>query len=505
MKLAIVHTRAQLGLKTPTVTVEVHVSSGLPSITIVGLPETSVRESKERVRSALINSHFEFPIGRITINLAPAELPKEGGSFDLAIALGILTATGQLPDEAVEGFEFLGELALSGVLRPVRACLPATIACKDAKRTLILPVSNAHEAQLVPGASTLYAENLLQVCAHLRGTELLCTAAPEQRTTPTKVFADLKDVAGQEGGKRALEIAASGGHNLLFCGPPGSGKTMLATRMPGILPGLEINQCLQVATIESVMGKLSQTTLDSMPPFRSPHHSATAPALVGGGNPPRPGEITRAHHGVLFLDELPEFSRHTLEVLREPIESGEITIARSGRSECFPARFQLLAAMNPCPCGYYGDSRRNCQCGPEQIRRYRARLSGPLLDRIDLHLQLDRPSSTDLFSTSIDSEPSATVRHRVLNCQKRQHTRQGALNAIADNDRISNALKLHYRARDLLVDAVDRHALSARAAQRVIRVARTIADVEGAGGIKEPHLLEAISYRALERDQVARE
>ena len=348
MKLAIVHTRAQLGLKTPPVSVEVHVSNGLPSITIVGLPETCVRESKERVRSALINSHFEFPIGRITINLAPAELPKEGGSFDLAIALGILCATNQLPDEAVEGFEFLGELALSGALRPARACLPATIACKNAKRTLILPVSNAQEAQMVPGASTLYAENLLQVCAHLRGTELLTTAAPDHATTPNRESADLKEVAGQAAGKRALEIAASGGHNLLFCGPPGSGKTMLANRMPGILPPLEIEQCLEVATIESVMGNLTQNTLGSLPPFRSPHHNATAPALVGGGNPPRPGEITRAHNGVMFLDELPEFSRHTLEVLREPIENGEITIARSGRSECFPARFQLLAAMNPC-------------------------------------------------------------------------------------------------------------------------------------------------------------
>ena len=389
MSLAIVHSRAQVGVEAPAVTVEAHLANGLPSLALVGLPETAVKESKDRVRSAILNCAFEFPPRRITLNLAPADLPKDGGRFDLAIALGILAASGQVPASALEQLECLGELALSGAIRPVQGVLPAALAARAAGRTLMVPKANAEEASLASGLDVIAVEHLLEVAAHLNGQTPIAPYQAQGLLRQVLPYPDLAEVQGQIAAKRALLVAAAGSHNLLFSGPPGTGKTLLASRLPGLLPPLDEQEALEVAAIHSVA---SHTPLSAWPqrPFRTPHHSASGPALVGGGSRPQPGEITLAHQGVLFLDELPEFDRKVLEVLREPLESGHIVIARARDKVRFPARFQLVAAMNPCPCGHLGDPSGRCRCSAEQIQRYRGKLSGPLLDRIDLHLSVPR-------------------------------------------------------------------------------------------------------------------
>ena len=456
MTLAIVHTRARLGIDAPAVTVEVHLSNGLPGLSIVGLPETAVKESKDRVRSALINSQFDFPARRITINLAPADLPKDGGRFDLAIALGILAASEQIPNDSLKGFEFVGELALSGELRGIHGILPVAIACGKSKRTLILPCKNTAEASLCETTAMYSAENLLAVCAHLQQKNTLKHVIFEQ-VESTVSAPDFSDVYGQQHVKRALEIAAAGGHNVLLYGPPGTGKTMLASRLPSIMPPLEQSQAINVASIHSLCGH--DYCHWQLPPFRNPHHTASAVALVGGGSNPRPGEISLAHHGVLFLDELPEFQRHVLEVLREPLESGEIRISRAAAQLVFPAQFQLVAAMNPCPCGYLSSSnqysqQQRCTCTQEQVRRYRQKISGPLLDRIDLHIAVTSIPISELHpikDPKKTSECSANIRQRVINARNRQQQRQQSTNAKLSTKQLALYCNLGEKEQTLLI------------------------------------------------------
>lgn len=492
MALAIVHSRAKIGVDAPSVTIEVHLSNGLPGLTIVGMPETAVKESKDRVRSALLNSHFEFPARRITINLAPADLPKEGGRFDLAIALGILAASEQLPAEQLADTEVIGELALSGELRSIDGVLPTALACARAGKSLIAPIGNASEAALSKNTVVYGAQHLLEVCAHLNGKQPLVpstTSIPGSIDVPA---GDISDIVGQHQAKRALEIAAAGGHNLLFKGPPGTGKTMLASRLPGILPPLSADELLEVAAIHSVAGLGLRNAL-SQPPFRSPHHTASATALVGGGSVPRPGEISLAHHGVLFLDELPEFPRKVLEVLREPLESGEIMISRVQAQTRYPARFQLVAAMNPCPCGYQGSER--CRCTPDQVRRYREKISGPLLDRIDLQVDVPALPSKELMQGNPESERSEVVRQRVTLARDKQRQRNNVLNSQLSSQQLQQYCPLQADQKQLLQRASERMDLSARAIHRVLKVARTIADLESSESIEVTHLSEALSYR----------
>ena len=495
MSYATVITRAGIGIDAPLVRAEVHLSGGLPRITLVGLPETAVRESRERVRSAIINAHFEFPQSRLTVNLAPADLPKEGGRFDLAIALGVLAASGQLDPRHLEGFEFLGELALDGELRPVTGCLPAALACRQAGRTLVVPAANAPEAARVPGASVIPAVHLLGVCAHVGGHALIDVQRPPPEPGMCAV-ADLADVRGQSHPKRALAIAAAGGHNLLFSGPPGTGKTMLATRLPGILPPLSTDEWLEVAAIRSVAGMGESAGGGHERPFRAPHHGASGAALVGGGANPRPGEISLAHHGVLFLDELPEWPRRHLELLREPLESGEIVVARALRRTRYPARLQLVAAMNPCPCGYLGSGFRDCRCTPDQVQRYRDRLSGPLLDRFDMRVEVSRPGPA-LLQRIVDApEPASTdIRECVLAARDRQLARQGCINSALAGRVLEQHVALPDVDRQLLANAAERWGLSARACHRVLRVARSIADLGDRDAVCSADLAEALGYR----------
>ncbi|MBB3330759.1 magnesium chelatase family protein [Halomonas campaniensis] len=496
MTLAIVHTRAGLGLEAPEVQVEVHLANGLPGMTLVGLPEAAVKESRERVRSALVNAGFDYPLRRITLNLAPADLPKEGGRFDLPIALGLLVASGQVPPGALDGIESAGELALDGRLRPVTGVLPLAMATRRKGRRLIVPRANADEAALAGNLEVLPADDLLEVVAHLLGQAPI---VPHRLASPPEAdtsLPDLAEVRGQFLARRALEVAAAGGHNLLFAGPPGTGKTMLASRLPGILPPLSEEEALEVAAVRSVSG-LPLAAGWGRRPFRSPHHTASAVALVGGGSRPRPGEISLAHHGVLFLDELPEFSRHVLEVMREPMESGQIHIARASHERRYPARFQLVAAMNPCPCGHLGDPRQACHCTAAQIQRYQARLSGPLLDRIDLQVEVPALPPEQLTAGEA-GESSAAVRARVVAARARQLAR-GGLNAHLAGRELDAACDLGAADRAWLAGVLERLKLSARAYHRVLRVALTLADLAGAAKPEREQLIEAIGYRQLDR------
>ncbi|MCX7893766.1 MAG: YifB family Mg chelatase-like AAA ATPase [Burkholderiales bacterium] len=497
MSLAVVHSRALAALEAPAVEVEVHIGPGLPTFTIVGLPEAEVKESRDRVRAALANCRFEFPARRITVNLAPAELPKEGGRFDLPIALGILVASGQLPGRALDAFEYAGELSLTGELRPVRGALAMTCRTARSGRGFVLPRASAAEAALVRDAAVYPAATLLDVCRHLTGEAPLERYAAEP-VLARPAYPDLADVKGQAHAKRAVEVAAAGGHSLLMVGPPGTGKSMLAQRLPGLLPEMTDAQALESAAVQSLASGGFRIERWRARPFRAPHHTASGVALVGGGSDPRPGEISLAHHGVLFLDELPEFDRRVLEVLREPLESGRVAISRAARQAEFPARFQLVAAMNPCPCGYLGHYSGRCRCTPDQVARYRGKISGPLLDRIDIQIEVAAVPQEELLGAA-RGEPSAAVRERVGRAYRRQLERQGKPNAELAAKEIDRHCAPDDAGGTMLKQAIVRLALSARAYHRVLKLARTIADLAGAETVAAAHVAEAIQYRRLDR------
>lgn len=500
MSLAVVYSRGRSGIHAPLVTVEVHVANGLPSLSIVGLPETAVKESKDRVRGAIINSHFDFPAQRITINLAPADLPKEGGRFDLAIALGILAASGQIPKDQLTRYECLGELSLGGELRPVVGVLPVAMQTRDAEKQLILPRENLEEACLVSNIEIIPVGHLLEICGHFTGQQQIQADIQTRSLVKDTNAIDFSDVHGQFHVKRAFEIAAAGMHNILMSGPPGTGKSMLASRFPTILPPLTEQQAMESAAIASISDSGLDIANWRKAPYRSPHHTASAPALVGGGSNPKPGEISLAHNGTLFLDELPEFDRRVLEVLREPLESGHITISRANRQSDFPARFQLIAAMNPCQCGYLGDSSGRCHCTSEQVSRYRAKISGPLLDRIDMHLEVPRISHEVLRKGSPEGEEtSAEIRQRVIKARNIAIARIGKANALLTVPEIKKFCQLSDQGYQLLEQAMNKFGLSHRAYHRILKLARTIADLAGSETIELPHLSEAIGYRKLDR------
>ena len=498
MSLAVLHSRALAGMDAPEVTVEVHLSGGLPSFTIVGLPETEVKESRDRVRAALVNANFEFPARRLTVNLAPADLPKESGRFDLPIALGILAASGQLPANRLDEYEFAGELSLTGDLRPIRGALAMTYKAHRCKRAFVLPRASAEEASLVRDAQILPAKTLLEVCAHLARRENLQPYVGEVVDTQQPDYPDFADVKGQAHAKRALEIAAAGGHSLLMVGPPGAGKSMLAARFPGILPPMSDAEALESAALQSLGSGGFRVEQFRRRPFRAPHHSASSVALVGGGSSPRPGEISLAHHGVLFLDELPEFERKVLEMLREPLESGRVAISRAARQAEFPARFQLIAAMNPCPCGYLGHFAGRCRCTPDQVARYRGRISGPLIDRIDIHLEVHAVPQEDLLKQAAGAA-SGAVRERVAAAHRIQIDRQGKANSALSTRDIDKWCRPDTAAEGLLRQAITRLMLSARAYHRVLKLARTIADLAESKAIAVAHVAEAVQYRKLDR------
>jgi magnesium chelatase family protein len=506
MSLATVYTRARLGLEAPQVTCEVHLAGGLPGLIIVGLVETAVKESRERVRAAIKQSGFVFPDRKITVNLAPADLPKGGSRFDLAIAIGILVASGQVPGDRLDRHEFYGELAFSGALRAIDGVLPAVVKANENNHRCIVPTGCSAEVSLLQCAGTLLANHLIDVTRHLMGTAELADVKSCPVRTPVDVAhppaADLADVHGQQQGRRALEIAATGGHHMLMVGPPGTGKTLLATRLPGLLPRLSPPQAIEVLLLYSLTPiKINRGRLQR--PFRAPHHTATAAALVGGGRPPRPGEISLAHQGVLFLDELPEFTRNGLEALREPLESGSITIARADQTVRFPADFQLIAAMNPCVCGFHGDTQRECCCAPDQVRRYQNRISGPFLDRIDITLSLPRESITLTNDTDATPEDTAVVRKRVQASVEFRCRRSPVANARLNHKQVRQWCWPDRRGRDLLQQAAERFSLSLRACDRTLRVARTIADLERSERVKKQHVSEslAISRPGLKRTE----
>lgn len=499
MGIATVLSRAQYGMEAPLVQVEVDLGNGLPAFTIVGLPEAVVKESKDRVRAALTNCNFELPSGKITVNLAPADLPKEGGRFDLPIAIGILAASGQVPMAPLANCELYGELSLSGAVRPIKGALPAALAAHRADHMIILPTANASEASLVAGSNVAQAAHLLEVCAHFGGVKQLAVAQSASKQDPRVRGADLSEVRGQAHAKRALEVAAAGAHSLLFVGPPGTGKSMLAQRLLGLLPPMTDDEALEAAAVRSVSGRGLNIEEWRLRPFRAPHHTASPTALVGGGSHPRPGEISLAHNGVLFLDELPEFDRRVLEVLREPLETGVVSISRAARQADFPSRFQLIAAMNPCACGYLNDASGKCRCTSDQVQRYRGRISGPLLDRLDLHVEVLRVDPESLRERVADGDTSAQVAPRVRRARDVQAARQGCCNARLDSAGIDAHCLPTREGQSLLERAMKKFALSARAYHRVLKVARTIADLAGEERIATQHVSEAMSMRQLDR------
>jgi len=498
---------AVIGIDAFLVEVEVDISRGLPSFTTVGLPETAVKESKERVKSAITNSGYEFPADRITVNLAPANIKKEGTGFDLPMALGILAATRAISQKKASRYLVLGELSLDGRIKPVNGSLPMALAARAADYTgIIVPFENRREASVVDGISVLPVQTLSQAVDFLRGLAPIapeCTGIDRQFNVELDGENDFAEVMGQEHAKRALEIAAAGGHNLLMIGPPGSGKTMLARRLPTILPPLTFDEAIETTKIFSVVGMLPENAaLITRRPFRAPHHTISDAGLIGGGHVPRPGEVSLAHNGVLFLDELPEYKKHVLEVLRQPLEDLQVTIARAATTITYPASFMLVAAMNPCPCGYFSDPKHECRCSFQQIHRYRSKISGPLLDRIDIHVEVPAVAYRDLKQTAA-AEPSRNIRERAVRARQRQTERFKRAKIYCNAQMGSRHIKRHCAidagCHDLLETAVDRLGLSARAYSRILKIARTIADLDDAPKIAADHISEAIQYRTLDR------
>jgi magnesium chelatase family protein len=496
MNIATVYTRASQGMRSPLVKVEVHLSQGMPGFNMVGLPETAVRESKDRIRSALLSNKFDFPFKRITVNLAPADVPKEGSRFDLPIALGILIASEQLIVDDIERYEFAGELGLTGELRQVHGALPFALQTKQAARILVVPFDNQQEVSLANN-ETYAPKHLLDICAHLNKTCRLAPVIVNPLTTESNDSMDLSDIKGQTQAKRAMIIAAAGGHNMLFSGPPGTGKTMLAHRLLTLLPVLSEHEMQEVVAIASITGRLDLTKNWSQRPFRSPHHTASSAALIGGGNPPRPGEISLAHHGVLFLDELPEFQRNVLEALREPLESGSVTISRAARQAEYPANFMLVAAMNPCPCGFSGDKDNECRCTPDRIGRYQNKLSGPLLDRIDIHLNVPRIQHDKVGQT--ETIKSHDILPKIIKARAIQMNRQGCLNARLSGQAQEAQCQLSREDRDFFNKTCEKFRLSIRVYHKLLKIARTIADLNQLESISQHHLSEALSYRRIEQ------